>query len=221
MNAKGLLYFALFLCGGWFARIARGADPPVGVHLTGHASWNNQTRQFEIVMEGYDYYYRKEWSGDQEHIKPDSRGFYIIALAMGDFGGETSLSWNELNSGRGGGNYAKDGKERAFVARRLWRGDTFRGIPPDELRESLEYKRHIEEFLAPVSLEHFPTPCVIKWKHSAIDGDGYDVYTIEKVEFTYRHDPKFFADARKKYFGKTEANQPLDAPATSRDKVSR
>jgi hypothetical protein len=38
-------------------------SPPVGVRLTGLASWNGggQAWPFEIVMEGFDRYYRKEW----------------------------------------------------------------------------------------------------------------------------------------------------------------
>ncbi|MGD1086115.1 MAG: hypothetical protein ABSA47_15375 [Verrucomicrobiota bacterium] len=90
-----------------------------------------------------------------------------------------------------------DSKDRAYVARRLWQGGKFRGVAADELRELVEYGHYTEEFLAPVSREHFPIPCVIKWTEGT---SRITTYTIEKVEFIYHRDPQFFADARKKYW---------------------
>ena len=141
MNPKTLLCLALVLIGG----------------LLG---W-----PFEIMMEGFDRYYRKEWFPQQtnriEVLKtapPD-----LVALAIDDF---------------------YDSKDRAYVARRLWQGDKFRGLASDEMREVVEYGHYTEEFLSPVSREHFPNPCVIKW----MDGPSRIItYTIENVEFTYQH----------------------------------
>jgi hypothetical protein len=67
MKPKLILCLALVLGGGLFnfADSARCANEPVGVHLTGHASFNGETWPFEIVMEGYDRYYRIE-----RHPKP-------------------------------------------------------------------------------------------------------------------------------------------------------
>jgi hypothetical protein len=46
------------LSGGWLisASTARAADAPVGIHLSGHASNDNQSWQFETMMEGYQSY---------------------------------------------------------------------------------------------------------------------------------------------------------------------
>jgi hypothetical protein len=33
-------------------------------------------------------------------------------------------------------------------------------------------------------------------------------YTIENVEYTYQHNPQFFADARKRYFSEIDSKGP-------------
>jgi hypothetical protein len=88
-------------------------------------------------MEGFDRYYRKEWAGEQEKGKAEARGFWMVQLVLGDFGGAKSLSWGEFGS-RGGGNYGENGKTEAAVARRLWTGDEFTGVPGGNLRAKLE-----------------------------------------------------------------------------------
>jgi hypothetical protein len=197
MKPKLLLCLALVLSAGLFAcsNIARCADEPVGVRLTGHASFNGQAWPFEIVMEGYDRYYRIEWHPKpKDNIIQESKSANVPPI-------QVVLAIDDLY----------DSKDRAYVARRLWQGDKFRGVAADELRELVEYGHHAEEFLTPVSLEHFPTPCVIEWT------DDFSpirtmTYTIEKVEFTYQHNPQFWADARKKYFDFQDHNP---APTTT------
>jgi hypothetical protein len=70
---------------------------------------SGKSHPFEIVMEGFDRYYRKEWSGKQEKIKAEDAGFWMVQLVVGDFGGGKSLSWREFGS-RGGGNYGEIGE---------------------------------------------------------------------------------------------------------------
>ena len=166
-------------------------SPPVGVRLTGHASWNGggQAWPFEIVMEGFDRYYRKEWFPQQTNhiVQSKTAPKEGVYLAIDDF---------------------YDSKDRAYVARRLWQGDKFRGVASDELREVVEYGHYTEEFLAPVSRKRFPKPCVIKWAELP---SRIITYTIENVEFTYQHNPQFFADARKKCWADRD-NHPAPEP---------
>jgi len=216
MKLKLVLTTAFVLSGALFnvTGIARGAPVPVGFRLTGHASMDNRIWQFEIVMEGYDLYYRKEWSGDQDPAKPGSEGYYIVALAMTDFGGEIGRSWSMLDGGRGGGHSSENGRDMAEVARRLWQGDKFRGVATDELREMLEAGHDTEEFGTPISQDNFPIPTVIKWTDNTSSmPNKTTIYTVENVEFTYLPNPQFFADARKKYFSEMEQRSPLPKPA--------
>jgi hypothetical protein len=173
------------------------ASEPVGVRLTGHASWHGQAWPFEIVMDGFDRYYRKETypqptKEDMERTRTPSRE--RVELAIDDF---------------------YDSKDRAYVARRLWQGSKFRGVAADELREMVEYGHYTEEFLTSVSREHFPVPCLIKWMEGS---QRIITYTIEKVEFTNQHNPQFFADARKKYWD--ERDHLLVAEPTWHEKPS-
>ncbi|MGA2255508.1 MAG: hypothetical protein ABSG53_12655, partial [Thermoguttaceae bacterium] len=102
----------------------RGKRDPVGLRLTGRVEIYGKSHQFEIVMEDFDRYYRKEWAGEKEKGKAEGTGFWIVSLVLGDFGGAKSLSWGKFGS-RGGGNYGENGKTEAEVARRLWTGDKF------------------------------------------------------------------------------------------------
>jgi hypothetical protein len=194
MNPKIILCLALVLIGdvlGCSTRARHSTSSPVGVRLTGHASWNGggQAWPFEIVMEGFDHYYRKEWQPAQTNlgVALKTASPVIVALAIDDF---------------------YDSKDRAYVARRLWQGDKFRGVASDELREVVENGHYTEEFLAPVSREHFPKPCVIKWAELP---SLIITYTIENVEFTYQRNPQFFADARKEYWADRD-NHPAQEP---------
>jgi len=137
---------------------------PVGVRLAGHASRGDKIWSFEIVMEGFDLYYSKEWDGQQNPagLTPSNSGFVEVSLIVGDFDGAMSKSWSQLGS-REGGNSGLNGPDIAKIGRRLWSGNTFRGVVPDELREAVEYGHFIEEFSTPVSMNHFITPCVILW----------------------------------------------------------
>ena len=94
---------------------AQGKSEPVGLRLTGRAEIYGKSHPFEIVMEGFDRYYHKEWAGEQETAKAESTGFWIVELVLGDFGGAKSLSWGEFGS-RGGGRYGENGKTEAKVA---------------------------------------------------------------------------------------------------------
>lgn len=196
MNSKLLVCPALVLGGGLFnfADSAWCATEPVGVRLTGHVSFDDQTWPFEIVMEGYERYYRIEWyPKPKDDLVPASKSANVppirVVLAIDDL---------------------YDSKDRGYVARRLWQGDQSRGVAADELRELLEYGHHAEEFLTPVSLEQFPIPCVIKWTDS-FSPIRTMTYTIEKVEFIHQHNPQFWADARKKYFD-FEDHHPAPTP---------
>src|SRR4051812_45810041 len=75
---------------------------PVGFRLTGRAEKDGQSWQFEVVTEGSDCYYRKEWSGREEPRNVDGTGFLLVSLVDGDFGGKMSKSWSALGV-RGGG----------------------------------------------------------------------------------------------------------------------
>jgi|ERR1700722_783943 len=211
MNSKMIRWLALGLAGGLFG-CSTGRDNPTGVRLTGRASKANQSWQFEIVMEGFQLYYRKEWSGEQDRSRPRSQGFFSVDLVIDDFDSKTGDTWGDFGS-KGGGGTGTSGKGTAEVARRLWQGNRFRGVAADELRELVEYGHDTEEFLAPVSRKNFRVPCAIKWTDNTSSmPNKTTVYTVEKVRFTYRRDPEFFAEARKKYF--PDANRgPVPAPS--------
>src|SRR5258708_11208686 len=74
---------------------------PVGLRLTGRAEKNGQSWQFEVVTEGSDCYYRKEWSGKEDRRDVEGTGFWLVSLIDGDFGGKRSQSWSEFGV-RGG-----------------------------------------------------------------------------------------------------------------------
>jgi hypothetical protein len=185
-----------------FPKSQRGK--PVGLRLTGRAEISGKSHPFEIVMEGSDRYYRKEWAGEQENIKTGDAGFWMVQLILGDFGGAKSLSWGEFGS-RGGGSYGENGKTEAAVARRLWTGDEFTGVPRGNLRAEIQHDHYREEFREPVSLDHFPLPCVILWTNNTSSmPQKTTTYTVEKIEFRYQRDATFFAAAKAKYFAKED-----------------
>ncbi len=180
----------------------QGKGKPVGLRLAGRAEIGGKSHQFEIVMEGFDRYYRKEWAGEQEEGKAQAAGFWMVQLVLGDFGGGKSQSWGEFGS-RGGGNYGENGKTEAAVARRLWTGDEFMGVPRGNLRAEIQYGHYLEEFREPVSRDHFPLPCVILWTNNTSSmPQKTTTYTIEKIEFRYKRDATFFEAAKAKYFPK-------------------
>src|ERR1700677_3843987 len=102
MNSKLIGCLALGLCIGLFG-CSTHVDGPTGVRLTGHASKANQSWPFEIVMEGFELYYRVE-----THPKPkglEAKSMWVdpvrVTVAIDDAG---------------------DSKDRAYVGRRLWQG---------------------------------------------------------------------------------------------------
>lgn len=189
-----LLLFLLPLCAP--AKADTGT-PAVGLHLTGHASNGQQTWQFEIVMQGHDHYFRKEWDGKQDNpsMENQDQGFWRVEMAQDDFGGKMSQAWDFTGNGgsKGGGSYNETGgKSMGMVARRLWQDDKFRGVKPDELREAVEDGHILEEFSAPILPGGFPVPLTIRW--------GTTIYTVETAEFTAQANPAFFDAMRKQYF---------------------
>lgn len=185
---------------------------PVGLRLTGRAEKNGPSYRFEIVTEGYDCYYRKEWAGEQEQRKPEGTGFWRVSLIVDDFGGAMGKSWGEYG-GRGGGNYGENGKDQAEVARRLWTGDRFTGVTRDKLRAELESGHYIEEFRVPVSRDRFSVPCVIRWTdNTSAMPKNTTTYTVEKVEFRYQRNTQFFKAAKALYFPKEEEGAKSQLP---------
>ncbi len=185
---------------------------PVGLRLTGRAEKSGQSWQFEIVTEGYDYYYRKEWAGEEEHRKPADTGFWRISLIVGDFGGAMSKSWGESGA-RGGGNYGDNGKDQAELARRLWTGNRFTGVTRDKLRAELGSDHYVEEFRVPVSHDRFSVPSVIRWTdNTSAVPEKTTTYTVEKVEFRYHRNTQFFKAAKARYFPKEEEGAKVHFP---------
>ena len=186
-GAKLLLCVALGLVGCSFkhSNTIHSSNEVVGARLTGHASWNGQSWPFEIVMEGYSRYYHKETypkptnNFDQAKMSPA----FGIWAAIDDVG---------------------DSRDRGYVARRFWRGDTFCGVAPDELRDLVEYGHYVEEFTSPVSFDHFPIPSVVKWTDSDSADHRVITYTIESVTYTNQHDPKFWKELRREHFAYAE-----------------
>lgn len=183
IKAKLLICLALSLCGYQLssARTALSSNEVVGVRLTGHASWNGQSWPFEIVMEGYDRYYRKETYPKPTNNILQSKSFTAVGI------------WCAVDD-------AGDSKDRGYVARRLWRGDRFCGIVRDELRDLVEYGHYTEAFTTTIALDHFPIPCVLKWTDNTAADHRVITYTIETVTFTNRSDPQFWMELRRKNF---------------------
>lgn len=191
MTRTFLLCIALGLCVGCAksADTVRSSGEAVGMRLTGHASWNGQTWPFEIVMEGYARYYRKETYPIPTNRLNEAKSFVPFGI------------WVAIDD-------AGDSRDRGYVARRLWRGDRFCGVAPDELRDLVEYGHYVEEFTMPISFEHFPIPCAVKWTDSTSADHRVTTYTIESVTFTKRHNPKFWKELRKENFAYVDQHPP-------------
>jgi len=185
---------------------------PVGLRLTGRAEKNGESWQFEVVTEGSDCYYRKEWSGKEERHDVEGERFWQVSLIDGDFGGARSKSWGEFGV-RGGAHSGKNGKDRAELARRLWTGTRLTGVAPDKLRTALESDHYVEEFDVPVSHDRFSVPCVIRWTdNTSAMPKKTTTYTVEKVEFRYDRDPQFFKAVKARYFPKDEDGKHTPIP---------
>ncbi len=178
---RSVLCLAIILTLAAVASLAVAADKsaPVGLRMTGHVNQDGKDCQFEIVMEGFDRYCRKVWSGDENK---DKEGSSYVRLIAGDFCAEESWHWGEMD-GRGGGNGSQDGKRTAEAGRRLWTGDRFTGVSRENLGEGYE------KFSEPITSDHFPLPCVMTVP-------GRAAYTIERIEFRYESDPKFLAEGK-------------------------
>lgn len=168
----------------------------VGIRLAGHTE-NDSGRawQFEIVMEGHDLYYRKEWGGvapDPEG-RFDAEGFYEKILCVDDFYKCDGESWGSFG-GRGGGVSGQGGKNSSAVARRLWNGATFAGITDGKLSDSLEGDHFEEKFSGAISPAHFPVPCNIVWTDKTSQPAHTTTYSVEYVEFKYQSNRQFFED---------------------------
>jgi hypothetical protein len=182
---------------------ASAQNNPMSLRLEGHGEIGTNIFQFEIVMDGFDRYYRKEWAG--EPVVSEGVGFFDVHLIVGEFGGTTHKSWGN-DGARGGGDYGEAvGKNMGELARRLWSGDKFIGVSHGNLRAEIEDGHYVEEFHEPISPNQFPLPSVILWTDNTSPmPQKTTTYIIEKVEFSYKHDPKFFQAAKTKYFPKTE-----------------
>lgn len=195
------------------ASSARGANDPVGVHLAGHlagAGPNGQITRFEIYMEGHDQYYGKEWSGPQDfaygspHVSTDPQvvSSCQVELIMGETGGIMGHWRGHLMDEGGPGVMDRPGKYMLEVGRRLWRGDKFQGVCPENLREAMGQPGfQIEEYSTPISASNFPRGCTITWTDLAQPApNNAATYVIDTVEFTHQPNPRIFLEAREKYF---------------------
>ena len=90
---------------------------PVGVRLTGRAESDGRRFQFEIVMEGFDRYYRKEWAGEQGNRKAYRTGYSQVALVLDDYAGAMGWSWGPM-----GDEAAGTATNLTASARPRWRG---------------------------------------------------------------------------------------------------
>ena len=169
----------------------------VGIRLTGHAEGESgRTWQFEIVMEGHDLYYKKEWGGvayDPEGPH-EAEGFYERMLFVDDFYKCDGQSWGFFGS-RGGSVSGQGAKSRAAAARRLWNGATFTGITEDKLIASLESHHFEEKFSDAISPVDFPAPCKITWADKTSPAHT-TTYSVEYVEFKHESNRQFFEDAK-------------------------
>src|SRR5262245_35246457 len=93
---------------------------PVGVRFTGPVFAGQRTSHFEIVMEGYGRYYRREWSDPPETASRPKRGSWGISLVIDDFEGAMGEGWDERGKRGGGGHVLTAGKYHGEVGRRLW-----------------------------------------------------------------------------------------------------
>jgi hypothetical protein len=152
--------------------------------MTGHVNQHGKDYQFEIVMEGFDRYCRKVWTGDEGK---GEAGYRFVRLILGEFYAEHSDVWGGLGRRGGGNSSEQDGKQVAEVGRRLWTGDKFTGVSRESLRAGYE------EFSEPISSDHFPLPCVM-----TVPGEA--AYTIEKIDLRYKSESKFFEDVKAKEF---------------------
>lgn len=191
---KSGFFLSVILLASYCPAVSKAAErEPVGLRLSGHAKKYGKTFQFEIVMEGFDRYYRKEWSGDQK--ERETPGFVTVEVIVGEFAFTMGRSWSDRGE-RGGGS-GQDGKYAGAVARRLWDGERFTGVSSSSLRAEVEHGHFIEQFCKPISRDKFPAPCVVEWTdpHSGML-EKTTTYTVEKAEFIYESNAKFFDAAK-------------------------
>jgi hypothetical protein len=148
--------------------------------------------EFEIIMRGYDYYWRREfrratyWSWNAE-------------MVCVNFYGQKGIR-NRGHSVGGGGTGGFDEEDRLVAARRLWQGTNFVGATNSELSAQVKLHGHWpvrEQFsdLRKVGAFQIPRKIVFdRW-----DGRQW-TYTIKKVAFRSEPDESWFTSERDRLF---------------------
>jgi hypothetical protein len=173
----------------------------VGLKISGHT----KAGQFEIVMNGAQNYFCKEWAGQPEHAD----GFCNVTLIVGRFHGVSNDSWTEMGPEKVGGTYGNDGTIAVAPGRRLWEGDKLIGADPQHLIAQLQKNRYTEEFRDLRDSGGIAIPGVIIWTDNV--GNSAIAYTIEKIEPLDKTDEAVFKQAKTQYFpdaDKTAATKP-------------
>lgn len=183
---------------------------PVGLRMTGHGERGAEVFQFEIVEDGFGYYFRKEKFKPFDNMVGGTVSILLVSLEIDAFAGQFD---QYLGATFGPGGAAIDPDNGPYVpevARRLWAGPIFRDPTMQPLRANLYNGgrsmlgsgHFVEEFSEISKFGDFQVPCLILWLNKDSMPETTIKYHVDKVTFLYRHDYGFFERAKVKYFRK-------------------
>lgn len=150
------------------------------------------TQQFEILLEGPDQYYRREWRGE----KGKGDWYTYEQIILPDFESQGGEAFTFPYGTRGGYNSSYvNHRLMPAVARRIWPEAGRIGVGEDQLLYKGE--RYSEEFHDLKATEGIPFPNRIVWRDYDLNVPGLvTTYTIEDVELLSESQKPLFESVR-------------------------
>ncbi len=227
LNHKTLAALSLFLMAAQLSptlAVTRRTNPdrheiiPAALQLTGTASRNGEHWLFEILLNRFGSYFRKEWSGREGSVgKGDRTGFFRLVLISGGFRGEHRRIWAPIDVVTSTGVGHSHGANDHEVAFRLYQNGRIHGYSPNSASMEWLDGKISERFQHPLLHGTFLIPSAIVWSDSTQQrGPTTTVYSIQQVKILNSAEHNVFRSLVHEYFPKAGQSAPRSNPPVIR-----